>query len=338
MDAKTRKPAPDVKRDLLREGPRFSFVQAIRLLRRLIARETGEVPEEEVLSRRLRVRPDLSLSYPESDITRIEEIPGEPSRFSIEATFLGLYGASSPLPTFYTEDLLHEQSDDRSATRDFLDILNTPLYLIYFKVWSKYRLHHQLVERPDPDTLLRLFALVGLAGESARKSVSDPYGLLRYAGLTTHFPRSAEGLRALLADRFGQPALHIEQCAPRTASIPEDQRLMLGKPGNRLGESAFLGVKITDRMGKFLVAIGRAGADALHRFLPDRPDYAEMSRLIELYLDQPLAWDMELTLRGESIRSACLGGAQWSQLGWNAWVFSENPFGETVTVTVAGKA
>ncbi|MHB9030388.1 MAG: type VI secretion system baseplate subunit TssG, partial [Candidatus Latescibacterota bacterium] len=288
--------------------------------------------------RRIRVRPELSLSYPESDITRIDTLPGDPSRFSIEATFLGLYGASSPLPTFYTEDLLHEQSDDRSATRDFLDILNSPLYIVFFKIWSKYRLFHRLVEHPDPDTLLRLFSLVGLAGETTRAQVSDAYGFLRYAGLTTLFPRSAEGLRALLSDRFEEPSLRIEQCASRAAAIPEDQRLLLGLSCNRLGENAYLGAEITDRMGKFMVAIGPAGADAFHRFLPDCPDHTEMSRLIGFYLDQPLSWDVRFTLRGGSIQPACLGGARWSQLGWNTWTFSEHPFGDTVAVTLEGKS
>lgn len=338
MAAKTRKQAVDIERDILRDGPRYSFVQALRLLERKLSRETGAAMDGETLERRLRVRPELSLSYPESDISRIDLIPGNPDRYVIEATFLGLYGASSPLPTFYTEDLLHERSDDRSVARDFLDILNAPLYFLYYRIWSRYRLLHRVVERPDPDMMLRLFALAGLSGDQLRNQAEDPYGLLRYAGLTTLFPRSAESLRSLLADRFEEPTLRIEQCVLRTCPVPEEQRCTLGRSGCRLGEDAILGAEIADRMGKIRILLGPAGADTLHRFLPDGPEFAEMRRLIRFASDQPMAWDAEIALRPSEVHPAVLGGEQWSRLGWNTWAFSGELPGDRAVVTVEGVA
>lgn len=334
MARTARRKTPDIKERLLNEGPRFSYVQVARLLRYVIARESVSPPDERELESRLRVRPDLSLAYPESDVNHVEEIPGAPSRYSIEATFLGLYGASSPLPTFYTEDLLHERVDDHSVTRDFLDVLNSPLYTLYFRIWSKYRLLHRIVENPDAKTLERIYCLLGLGGETLRDQIPDPFGLLRYSGLATHFPRSAEGLRAMLSDRFAEPSLRIEQCVTRVAFIPSDQRTVLGKTCNRLGKDTLLGTEITDRMGKFRVHLGPAGSETLHRFLPDRPDYGEMTGLIRFYLDQPLDWDLEITLVGSEIQPACLGSSTWSQLGWNTWVFSDQAMGERVTVRV----
>ncbi len=332
MARKARRKTPDIKARLLGEGPRFSYVQAVRLLRYVIAHESVSPPDERQLESRLRVRPELSLSYPESDVSRVEEIPGETSRYAVEATFLGLYGAASPLPTFYTEDLLHERVDERSVTRDFLDILNNPLYTLYFRIWSKYRLLHRIVENPDGQTMERLFCLLGLGGETLRAHLPDPYGLLRYSGLTTHFPRSAEGLRALLSDRFGEPSLRIEQCVARMAVIPPDQRTVLGKSGNRLGGDALLGTEIVDRMGKFRIHLGPSGSETLHRFLPDRPDYGELTGLVRFYLDQPLDWDMEITIRGPEVQPAALGSPAWSQLGWNTWLSSERLPEERVTV------
>ncbi len=338
MAGKAGKQTADIKRKLLREGPRYSFVQALRLLDSMIARESGASPDEEMFHSRLRVRPELSLTYPESDITRIERIAGDPDRYIIEATFLGLYGASSPLPTFYTEDLLEDRSADRSAGRDFLDILNEPMYALFFRAWSRFRLFHRVVERPDPDMLLRLFALAGLEGERLRSSVEDPYGFIRYAGLTTLFPRSAEGLRALLSDRLGEPGLRIEQCVLRTIPIPEGQRCALGRSGCRMGEDALLGTEIADRTGAFRVAVGPAGTETLHRFLPDGPVFREMRRMIKFAQDQPLAWDLEITLPTEEIHTAGLGTEHWSRLGWNTWVFSGNLSAECAAVVMEGEA
>ncbi|MFH1984871.1 MAG: type VI secretion system baseplate subunit TssG [Pseudomonadota bacterium] len=315
----------DLKTQLLQEGKRFSFVQAMRLLHFLVKRQAGNDVDPHTLEQRIRCRPALSLDFPGTDITAIGTSGEAPETFDITATFLGLYGASSPLPTFYTEDLLHEQSDDKSITRDFLDIFNAPLYPLYFRGWGKYQLAYQIVEQEDPDTLHRLFSLLGLESPLFQRRLSDPMALLRYIGLTTQSPRSAEGLRALLSDALDAPRLGIVQCVTRLASIPEDQRCRLGISGASLGHNSYLGVRITDRMGKFRVHIGAADGQTLHRLLPDGVHFKKMTEMIGFYLDQPLTWDLEITVAAGETRHAGLGTDTWSRLGWNTWLFSGPP-------------
>lgn len=337
MASQNRGKNPDIKTKLLKEGSRFSFVQAFRLLRLIIGRETGEVLEDNELSKRIRIRPELSLSFPESDIIKIEEIPGEDksgasSQFLITTTFLGIYGASSPMPTFYTEDLLDELSSDRSITREFLDVLNLPLYHLYFKIWSKYRLFYNISEQLDPQTLERLYCLLGLSTKRLQGQVDGSYNLIQYLGLATQFPRSAEGLRSLLADRLNEPSVRIIQCVSRVAEIPEDQRLILGTAGNSLGINGYLGTEIVDRQGKFVLRIGPVDSDTFHRILPDKPDFRLMNDLIRFYLNQPFIWDIEVLLDSNKIEPARLGEDRWSQLGWNSWIFSEELDSGTVSV------
>ncbi|MFO8111269.1 MAG: type VI secretion system baseplate subunit TssG [Desulfosalsimonadaceae bacterium] len=67
----------------------------------------------------------MSLAFPPADIDRIQEMDlQEHSGYEITANFLGLYGISSPLPTFYTEELMHEAAEDESVCRDFIDVIN----------------------------------------------------------------------------------------------------------------------------------------------------------------------------------------------------------------------
>jgi len=324
MAGKNRGSSPDVMERLLEESRTFSFVQAMRLLRRWL-RSEGKGDAANPFDR-IRVRPDLSLAFPGTDITSIDRDSSEdPSRFLVTVTFLGLYGASSPLPTFYTEDLLRERENDGSISRDFLDIVNSPLYPLFFACWSKYRLFYKLVEEEDPDTLERFFSLLGLESDRVRERLRDPYRLLRYIGLATQMPRSAEGLRALLADSIEEESLRIEQCVERKATIPEDQRLYLGRSGHVLGEKTVLGSEISDRMGTFRVQVGPCDASALHRLLPDGPHYAVMQERIRFYLDQPLEWDLEVSVQPGEIGPTGLGNERWSRLGWNTWIFSGSP-------------
>ena len=324
MAGKAGGPPPDLMERLLGECREFSFVQTMRLLRRWL-RQDGEGESADPADR-IRVRPDLSLAFPGTDVTAVDRLPEEdPVRFLVTVTFLGLYGASSPLPTFYTEDLLGEREDDRSITRDFLDVINAALSPLLYRAWSKYRLYHRLIEEQDPSTREYLFSLLGLESPGIRKRLEDPYRLLRYIGLTTQIPRSAEGLRALLSDTLGEESLCIVQCVERKAAVPEDQRLRLGQSGHVLGEETVLGREISDRMGKFRVQIGPCDADGLHRLLPDGEPYDLMRERIRFYLDQPLEWDLEVLVRPGEIRTAGLGDERWSRLGWNTWIFSGPP-------------
>lgn len=325
----------DVTTAFFENAPAFSFIQALRLLTRLVRRQKGAAPDEMEMSRRLRVRPDLSLVFPGTDIVALEKLAEDPVTFRLTVSFLGLYGASSPLPTFYTEDLLREQSEDRSITRDFLDVVHTPLYHLLFRCWAKYRIAYQIVEEDNPAFLERLFCLLGLAEPAFRRRLRDPKRLLRYTGLCLQFPRSAEGLRAMLADTLGTTDLEVIQCVVRTARIASDQQLRLGQAANRLGQTSYVGFQITDRTGAFRVRIGPTNGDTLHRMLPDGQAFADMAELIDFYLDQPLEWDLEMALAPGQARTAGLGTAQWSKLGWNTWVFAGPPPTATMSSTLA---
>ena len=152
MAAATGQPDTPLISDLLEKGPQYSFFQAVRLLQRA-ADGSGQ--------RRLRIRPKLTLGFPDTDIDRIRQLPD--GGHEIIANFFGLYGVASPLPTFYTEDLFEEEREGRHATRDFLDVVHQALYSVLIDTWSKYRLALRIVERLDTRVLNHLYAFVGLA-------------------------------------------------------------------------------------------------------------------------------------------------------------------------------
>jgi type VI secretion system protein ImpH len=316
------RPSIDLKLDLVRNGRGYAFFQVMRLLR-LFGRGGPCFPEGEGKETdRIRVRPELSLGFPASDVARVEEVPGEDGCFRVTATFLGLYGSSSPLPTFYTEDLLEEAGEDASAARDFLDIVNHRLYLFLFECWTKYKPFLRVVEENRPEDVERLFCLVGLGEEALRESLPEPYALLRYSGLLTQQPRSAMGLVALLRDALGDVPVAVVPCVPRKTGIPMDQRLCLGTAANRLGEESVLGEEIDDRMGKFRLRIGPLDVGRFHALLPGGPEHGRLADLTRFYLKDPLEFDIELRLAEGEVRTACLGGPKWATLGRDTWTFA----------------
>ena len=320
MATKKRKPSVDLKALLLDQGHRYSFIQALRLLRLFIFKESDQDPCDVQPFAKIKIRPHLSLDFPASDIYSIEKDTAFQDKFILTVTFLGLYGSSSPLPPFYTEDLIFEQSDGYSAARDFVDVVNSSLFPLLFKSWSKYQLFYHLYEDSDESMVERLYSLLGARDFRPTWLGIEPFKLLRYIGLTTFSSRSAEALRSLLSDYLNESSLRIYQCEPRVVNIAEEQRCFLGRSNNSLGYDCYLGAEVVDRMGKFRIFVDPANSTSCRRFLPDGDGYQELNHLIDFYLDRPLKWDLVIRFNRESIKPIQLGKNHWCNLGWDTWL------------------
>jgi type VI secretion system protein ImpH len=321
----------DLKDTLLKDAQSYSFFQAVRLLQGVLRHERGSGHAGPARWDRLRIRPKLSLAFPETDLDAIEELPDDQG-YRVTANFFGLYGVSSPLPTFYTEDLLEERRSDKRAVRAFLDILHYSLYPLFFGAWAKNRQFLSVFEEGDTVHLDRLFALIGLSEQKARDRLPHAYHLLRYAGLFTQFPRSGLGLETLLADALEGPPVSVQACLPKTMDIPKDQRCWLGgRAGDgRLGENTWLGQCMEDRMNHFLISIGPLSEEQYHQLLPGQTQYGWVKFLLRFYLVGCLGATLELRLAAGAVQPAALGQVQWGRLGLDAWIFA-GPYDEEVS-------
>lgn len=317
----------------LEEKPQsFAFFQALRLLK--LAEGKSALPEiNSFYDDDLRVRALLSLAFPSSDMTEasIVKTPDsdpEELKVNITATFLGLYGTGSPLPTFYTEELLDEQNDDKSVCRDFLDVLGSRFFVHFARIWTKYRLMVKVLDEEDPEYVNRLYCLLGLGHPELRSKLSRPAAALRYIGLFTQYPHSALGLRTMLADAVGNTDVHVRQCVHRFVDIPADQRSAVGSQGCTLGEDCWLGEQVEDRMGKISVEFGDLTAKEFQDLLPGRELNYHVESLIGMYLVEPVEHDLRLTLRQGEAKPARTGHGPWSRLGYDTWIMGEGYAGE----------
>jgi len=326
-------PKAGLKQELLREGHAFSFFQVIRLLRLFAMQASGTQKSPSDFSEKLRIRPNLSMAFPASDVESIEQ-SGDPENpnFLITANFLGLYGSASPLPTFYTEDLIDESAEDESVSRDFIDILNQRIFSLLFECWSKYRQTLQVVEEKNSAHMERLLCLLGIGEKSFRKDIPEPHRLLRYIGLFTQYPHSALGLKTLLKDALGGTPVEVIPCVERTAKIPESQTLRLAVSGCRLGADSYLGDELPDRMGKFRIRLGPLTRAEFKRFSPGAEDFNRVSFLTDLYFVEPLEYDLEMILAGGEALTVCLGDPTRATLGVDGWIFSTPEMEETRAV------
>jgi type VI secretion system protein ImpH len=315
--------------DLISNGSSYEYYQAIRLLHRLVRspglNRTGPAD-------RIRVKPALNLAFPPADIDCIEAVEDEEgTSYHVTANFLGLYGSSSPLPTFYTEDLIAEAGQDESVSRDFLDIIHHRLYDLLYQGWLKYRQFFQVKEENSALYRERIFCLLGLGSKKLRREIPEAERLIRYIGLFTQFPRSALGLVTLLRDSLPDVPIDLVPCIKRMAKIPDNQRISMGMAACALGVESYVGEEIEDRMGKFRIQIGPLTQAGFLAFTPGSSDFKKLVSLIELYITEPFECELELILMAHQAQTVCLGDPVRSVLGVSSWVFSEPSLGEVRT-------
>lgn len=293
---------------LIEEGHRYAFFQALRLLRLRL----GEDAFNEVV----RVRPALTLSFPESDMERIAY---EDGMLRITANFFGLYGVTSPLPTFYTEDLIDEHQAGGSNSRDFLDIVHAALYPMLFKAWEKNRIWLAVEERRDGGSLNQLMALLGLHRKPDTEPLHDLQGLLPHAGNFNQYPRSALGLEAMVSGLLDGVPVSVEPCVTRVESIPVDSRTCLGVQACELGTDTLLGSQITERAGQANIHVGPMAGELFERLLPGGELFPWVSQAVAHYVETPVSCVLGLQVDPAERQATTLGGG-WNRLGLNTWL------------------
>jgi len=318
MGTETGSAAADLERDVLDNCQDYDFFQAVRLLTLLEARG-----DDDARPLKLRMRPELSLDYPPFDIAAIERLPesdNDAGGYGITTTFMGLYGTASPLPAFYTEELLDQEQDGIEAPRGFLDVIHHHVFPLLYEAWAKYRFGLKAVEQDDAQYWDYLFALIGLHDGGLRERAPEPFRVLRYLGILSQQQRSLLGLKTILADYLQGLPVHVESCAARNVSIPSEQRARLGAEGSALGDNCALGETIEDRNGHIVLRIGPMPAEEYGRFFlkPERMRFIRF--ILSYYMVLPLDCDLVLVVQPNSIESTTLGGNDWSKmLGVTEW-------------------
>ena len=323
MAADARQSTVAVAETLKDRVPQFAFLQAMWLLHRAYPGAVQPGHQGPAAEELVRLRPSASLAFPPGDLEIFEERPDRPP-FRLTTTFMGLYGAHSPLPSFYAEDIAKRcVDDDDHIQRAFLDVFNHRILTLLYRGVLKYRGH--LLFEPDAkdEFSWRLFAVAGLSAEGVAASAGVPaQRLLRFAGLLSQKPRSAAALRAILSTWFGGLRVAIAQCNPRWVYLGGQLRSALGRQSCRLGDDATIGARVRDWTGKFRLRIGPVDFDTYRSFLPGSENLRTLNSLVRATSGDALEHDVELIIREEDTPRLGVTLGRMGHLGWTTGLFS----------------
>ena len=318
-------PTDDALIRALEEEPHsFSFFQAVRLLEQAApdavrVGQLGPARDEAV-----RLRPSSSLAFQAADVTEVARRKGAAAKHLLTTTVLGLYGANSPLPTFYSEAILKLElrDDEPDPARLFLDVFNHRLLSLLYAAWAKYRWEFTFEPGAVDRTSQRMMGLVGLATDGLQRAVQLPAGrLLRYAGTLSLRPRGASAVACVVSDYFDGVPVCIEQCLPRWVPVDPIDRNRVGAENATLGADLTVGESVLDRMGKCRVVIGPMNLATYESFLPEGPAAQPLAALLRVLLQDPQVYDLRLVVLGPEVpwlRLCSDDGA--ARLGWTSWI------------------
>lgn len=306
-----------IMEELQTKPGKYAFVQAVHLAMRYL-RMQGLPAGEEVW--RFSVNP--SLAFPPSDIESLSfTIPEEgAARVDMMLNLLGLHGADSPLPAYFTEHVTQHR-DDPDPLRDFLDLFNHRLIPLLFAVWGKYRYYARYEAAADDILSQHFFGFIGAGVRETRaaRAIQWPR-LMAYMGLIALNGEAAGSLESILRHYFKHDEICIIPCIRRWVRIPEDQQTQVGIQNDIPGENFILGDAVQDQTGKFRIRIENLDWGGFISFLPCNDKFSELKAVVNFVLKSRLSFDVELRLRPGEIRPWIVGDEKNDTLlGWTTW-------------------
>lgn len=303
----------DLKQDLLDNSQEFDFFQAYRILQRL--NRAGQ--QSRFALKDIRVRPNLELGYGDTDVHDIQELP-QGRGYEIVTNLAGLYGISSPLPDYYSEELLDYEWEGYDGPRAFLDILHNHLLAKLFDAWRLYRLGQNTVEERQQN-YRRLIASLS-NNPALAENLDDELARykLQFSGLFNLYSKTALGLKTILQGLLNKADVEVRENQCRRVPIPGSDRMRLGEHCTELGGDAHLGSRIDDYSTGVTVVIGSLTEADYQRHFLDPKRWSLLCRLVREYLVQPLA--VRLELRIVQPDSGARLGQGWNRLGSTSYL------------------
>ncbi len=346
MASQDRSTANHIIYDLINHSEQYSFFQAVQLLNDYnhLVSETGG---KEVLKKTLiqfSVNPQLSYNKSDIEFVSIQETD-EKRIATMSINFLGLYGAVSPLPAFYSEGIIQSKNGEDS-TKDFMDLFNHRMISLVYKCWEKYRYYKQYKSKQyknrqynefeddgsDPFTNW-MFALCGLVQPDQRMaSEVDWDRLLPFIGMLGMRCHSASVIESILRFYFKLDSFYICSNMKRFVKVSEDQQNRLGLQCATLNHDMVLGKEVEDRSGKFRIKITKLSYERFVKFLPDGEDHMSLKKIVDYVLRDQLEYDIELQLIKQDVPSLSLSHHNQEKLGWSTWVGAHKKVKKSVVI------
>ena len=319
---------------IAKDARRSSFFALVSLLERLVpdgARIGGDGPTDKET---LRFTHDPSLAFQAGDVSsvQIKSIGADPNDpyakprtiVQVMSTFLGLTGASSPLPSYFAEEILHDGDDSRQ--REFLDIFHHRALSLLYRGVARHSPKTEHTSDTGDIWVQRFLALGGIDSQIT-PHFKGPYAgrvlslLPRLVGRSRSSGNLQAALEVMLQDQLEENGhVRIQEFLHSWMDLGPEQRTQLGRANHALGRSLVLGERVPERTGRFAIRIGPLSEKGYRAFLPGGDALEIVKSTVKLFTRHASYYDVELELDETAIPNFKLSSHRGAQLGRGTWL------------------
>ncbi len=313
---------PDLIQTQFSPEKRFSFYQAVRLMLEHTEAESQPGTRDRFDGESIFFRANPSMGFPSRDVQQIQHdlLQGSLPGVVFDVNFMGLYGPSSPIPAYYTEEILHSDPED-SEVRRFLDLFNHRLISYLYRSWQKYRMPLHYQPGATDKYSEKLYSFIGLKDSNVRNnSRIDWERLLPFIGLLGMRTGAAKTITSLVAFYCGIEKVSLIENVEQLLEIPEQQRVQLGVSNSTLGENTSLGERIRDCNSRFELRLEELEMQQYLNLLPGQRLERDINELIKFISKDSIDYTLSLSLKHDQAQPMQLADEQTSGLGRNAWI------------------
>jgi len=264
-----------------------------------------------------------SLAFPLRDVQSIRYLRGGQAglpQVEMSVNFAGLCGSCSPLPEFYSEDVIYSK-EDISPSGKFLDVFNHRLISFFYRSWENIRSIDEYELGARNKYCDYLFSMFGMRGRDFRdNSDIDWERLLPFALFFRIGPASASSLKKVLAHYFCLESVSVRQFIKKEAAFRPQDINSLGLGNSILGDNCSIGDSITQLNSCYRLILGSLSYRQFRNFLPDRAELSILRKLASLLIRKPMSMQVELHVDSSDIPQMVLANANIFQLGYNSWL------------------
>ena len=319
---------------VLKGAHQYNYFQLLELLYQLHGDDLEQRPPSRETRRRLRLEVSPRLSFPVADVLRADSL--ESDRYRIEASFLGLHGTDSPLPTYYLDEIAYENAHGIGLRPAYFNFFNHRLHTLLHQGWRKYRYYRRFQPGATDGFSRYIFALIGLDDAQLRGATPLPWSrLLSFVGMIASRSRSPGMVAGMIAHCFDLEQVAIREFEKRSVQIPPSQRNRLGGCNSQVGCNFLLGGRTESRSSKFTIVLAGLSQHQFREFLPSGGNFQKLSRLLDFLLRDVGAYDLELRLNPKEAPPFSLRPEHGTHLGWTSFIADRNdPTPPPVRITV----
>ena len=267
---------------------------------------------------RIRLRHDRQLTFRPGEVSavRVSDVNLERPVVEITTAFLGLTGASSPLPPYIPEEVAQEDEETPSR-RDFLDLFHHRFVSLFFRARARSDFANGYRSDQTDAWSRRVLALLG----RDRPPRVERWRVLRWSPIFAQRNVTAAAVEAAIADvlseDLGDVGVAVEPFVGAWVPLEAGDENRLGQARSTLGRDLVIGRRILDRASKFRLVVGPLGREGLVKLRGNEKLLRRVADAVAELCAATLDFELVLWLTPEAAPHLELGTAR---LGRDSWL------------------